>query len=284
MLAVGVVAMAAGACGSSDDGGRTGADDRVEVVAGFYPLAEAARRVGGEAVRVTDLTPGGAEPHDLELSSRDVDRIEDADVVVYLGGGFQPAVEKAAERASGDAIDLLDDEDDPHVWLDPRRMQAIASTIADALAEADPAGAAGYEAREAAYLEELQELDRAFETGLATCERRVIVTSHDAFGHLAARYDLEQEPIAGVDPEAEPDPRRLAALVDEVKARGVTTIFSEALVSPEVAETLAREAGVRTAVLDPIEGLSDERRAAGDDYVSVMRENLEALRLALGCT
>lgn len=282
-----VVALATvlAACGRPGDGGDPSgtAGGRTQVVAGFYPLAEAARRVGGDRVEVTDLTPGGAEPHDLELSSRDVDRIEDADVVVYLGGGFQPAVEKAAERASGAAIDLLDGEDDPHVWLDPVRMQAIVERVADALAAADPEGAEAFASGKAAYLAELRTLDDAFESGLAGCARRVIVTSHDAFGHLAARYDLRQEAIAGVDPETEPDPRRLAELVDEVRARGVTTIFSEALVSPEVAETLAREAGVRTAVLDPIEGLSDERRAAGADYVSVMNENLVALRTALGC-
>ena len=278
-----VVSVVLAGCGpgEGDAGGRDGG--AVEVVAGFYPLAEAARRVGGDRVTVTDLTPVGAEPHDLELATRDVDRIEDAAVVLYLGGGFQPAVEKAAERASGAAIDLLGGDDDPHVWLDPRRMQAIAGRVADALAEADPGRADAYAADAAAYVADLRALDEEFATGLRTCARRVIVTSHDAFGHLAGRYDLEQQAIAGVDPETEPDPRRLAALVDEVKARGVTTIFSEALVSPEVAETLAREAGVRTAVLDPIEGLSDERRAAGDDYLSVMRENLAVLRQALEC-
>jgi zinc transport system substrate-binding protein len=148
----------------------------------------------------------------------------------------------------------------------------------------DPQGAETYDRNAEAYESRLQALDRSFEEGLATCARRVIVTSHAAFGYLADRYGLEQEAISGLSPEAEPDPRRLQELIDLVKERGVTTVFSEELLSPAVAETLAREAGVRTAVLDPLEGLTPEEQQAGEDYVSIMRKNLAVLRSALGCT
>jgi len=266
-----------GACG----GGGADDDGRVRVVAAFAPLAEVAERVGGGGVTVTNLTPAGAEPHDLELTTEQVDDLLDADVVLYLGDGFQPAVEEASERTEGARIDLLEGEEgeDPHVWLDPQAMARLVERVRDALVEADGDGADGYRQRAAVYVDELRDLDADYEAGLAECDRRVIVTAHDAFGRLAERYDLEQVAVAGLSPEAEPDPRRLAEIADEVRARGVTTVFTEALVPPEIAETLAREAGVRTDLLDPIENFAGPT----DDYVSVMRQNLDVLRQALGC-
>jgi zinc transport system substrate-binding protein len=280
------------ACG---DGG--GDDGRPQVVAAFYPLYEAAQRVGGDLVQVRNLTPAGSEPHDIELNSRQVDQIEDAAVVVFLGRGFQPALEKAAERAKGTRVDVLsalrdlrpagagDDklDVDPHVWLDPRLLKTIVAEIAGALATADPANRATYEANAGAYSRELDDLDSALTTGLATCDRRVTVTAHAAFGYLAARYGLTQEAIAGLEPESEPSPQRLADLARKVRADGTTTIFYETLVSPKVAESLAREAGVKTAVLDPLEGLTEADAKAGRTYLSGMRDNLAALRQALGC-
>ncbi len=285
-IAVTVALLGSAACAGSKP--ERVADGRFLVVAGFYPLAEVAREVGGDLVDVRDLTPAGAEPHDLELTTDQVDLVEDADLVLYLGGGFQPAVASAAKRAGGTRLDGLAGESgaDPHVWLDPRGLSRIVERTRDALVDAldvDDERAATIRSNATEYLRELEGLDAEMASGLADCERRVIVTSHDAFGRLAARYDLEQIAIAGLAPEAEPDPRRLAELTDEIRDRDVTTVFSEALVSPEVAETLAREAGVRAAVLDPIEGLSDGRRRAGEDYLTVMRTNLAALRLALGC-
>lgn len=288
------LAISLGAACSGDGG--TG-DGRPQVVAAFYPLFEAAQRVGGDHVQVRNLTPAGSEPHDLELNSRQIDQIEDAAVVLFLGRGFQPALEKAAERAEGIKVDVLsslsdlrpagagDDklDVDPHVWLDPTLLKAIVGEVAGALSTADPANRAAYEANARAYSVELDELDAAFTAGLATCDRRVLVTAHSAFGYLAGRYNLTQEAIAGLEPESEPSPQRLADLARKVRADGTTTIFYETLVSPKVAESLAREAGVRTAVLDPIEGLSDEDAEAGRTYISAMRDNLAAIRSALGC-
>lgn len=289
---VGLATTLAAACG-----GGGAADGRPQIVAAFYPLFEAAQRVGGELVRVRNLTPAGSEPHDIELNSRQVDQIEDATVLLYLGRGFQPAIEKAAERAAGTKVEVLGSvgdlrpagsgdqhlEVDPHVWLDPRHQKAIVTKVSDALSEADPANGATYEANAGAYTRELDELDATFAAGLATCDRRVMVTAHEAFGYLAARYGLTQEALAGLEPESEPTPRRLAELASRVRDGGTTTVFYETLVSPKVAEALAREAGVRTAVLDPLEGLTDADAKAGRTYVSAMRENLAAIRLALGC-
>jgi zinc transport system substrate-binding protein len=265
----------AAACGGGDPGGS----GRAEVVAGFYPLAYAAEEIGGNAVEVVNLTPPGVEPHDLELSVRDVERIRAADLVLYLGDGFQPALEEAAEESQGRAFDLLKTQTglrpgDPHVWLDPLRYADVVDGVGDTLGRPQAA-------RD--LVERLRALDAELERGLAACDRRELVTSHDAFGYLAERYGLEQVAITGISPEAEPSPRDLERVTRLARERGVRTIFFETLVSPEVAETVAREVGAKTAVLDPLEGLSDKDLAAGEDYFSVMRANLRALQEGLGC-
>jgi zinc transport system substrate-binding protein len=257
------------------------------VAAAFFPLAEAARRVGGDAVEVLDLTPAGAEPHDLEVGTREVEAIEDADLTIVLGGGFQPGLEEIAEgRGALVVLDEIDTsggpKDDPHVWLDPTLMVEIADLVESRLIEADPDGADTYRANGEAFRDSLGELHGAFQETLANCERRLMVTAHEAFGWLAARYDLDQRAIAGVSPEQEPDPRRLAELAELVEKNGVTTVFTEALVSPEVAQALAREAGVETAVLDPLEG-QEEGTGGESGYEAGMRANLEALSDALDC-
>jgi zinc transport system substrate-binding protein len=281
--------LATAACGGSDDGGSA-----EHVIAAFYPIAYAAERIAPDA-HVENLTPAGAEPHDVELSPRTVEEIEDADTVLYFGAGFMPALEETVDDQEG-ALDLLAGERlmaareahghdepehseekskrDPHVWLDPNRYAAIARKIADALG--DP-GAAD------ALVGDLEALDAEYREGLATCERRQIVTSHAAFGYLADAYDLEQIPLTGVSPEAEPSARAIEGLVDEVREEGATTVFFETLVSPELAETVAREADAETAVLNPLEGLTEDEIRNGADYFTIMRENLAALRKALAC-
>lgn len=276
-----LVARAALAIALASCAGGPGGGGGLEVVAGFYPLAEAAARVGGDAVTVIDLTPPGAEPHDLELDAQAIARIGAADVVLAIRG-FQPALDDAAAGHPG-LLDVGAGAGDPHVWLDPQRMADIARDVAAALGRADPARAGAFRARADAFATELEAVDAAFRDGLARCARDLIVTSHDAFGHLASAYGVRVEPIAGTSPEGEPDPRRLADLVALVRSEDVTTIFTEPLVPPHVAQTLARETGARIATLDPLESLAPERVAGGEDYASVMRDNLDALRAGLGC-
>jgi zinc transport system substrate-binding protein len=275
------------------DAGSAGrADEPLGVVASAYPLAFVAERVGGDRVTVTNLTPPGVEPHDLELTPDDLEAIATADVVLAVGGGFQPSVEEAVQaEAQGITIDAVagvpappGQDGDPHVWLDPALVASFADRVAGAFAEADPAGAAGFAERADALQAELESLDREFRDGLAECRSRVLITNHAAFGYLAAAYDLEQRAISGLSPEAEPDPGRIAELAAEAERDGVTTVFTEELVSAEVAETLAAEAGLDVAVLSPLEGIIEERAAAGEDYLSVMRDNLEVMRDGLGCT
>jgi len=274
------------------------ADDRIAVVTSFYPLRFVAERIGGDCVSVRDLTPPGVEPHDLELTPDAVEAIATADVVLYLGGGFQPAIEDAVGEAGGQVIDLLDGVAtlpapagevkegltvDPHVWLDPSRLGGVVAETARALEDAGIPSSCDVSSSVESIGSDLAALDEAFRAGLAGCADDLIVTTHEAFGYLADAYGLRQEAIAGLEPEVEPNPKRLAEIVSLVEREGVTTIFSEELGSPDVAETLAAEAGVDTAVLFTIEGLTDEEVAAGKDYFSLMEENLDALRSALRC-
>jgi zinc transport system substrate-binding protein len=288
-----ILGLAGIACGCGGSG-----NDDPDVVAAFYPLAFAAERVAEPDVVVHNLTPPGVEPHDFELSGRDVEAVAGADLVLYLGHGFQPALEDAIEATGANAIDLLeridlleppaghgepqehsstrhpDDELDPHAWLDPTMYATMVERIGQELGRPDESEM---------LITELDDLDAELELGLANCERREIVTSHTAFGYLARRYELEQIGITGLSPEAEPAPGELRDLVEEIREHGATTVFFETLVSPRLAETIAREVGAETAVLNPLEGLTEDEVEAGADYFSVMRDNLRALREALGC-
>jgi zinc transport system substrate-binding protein len=264
------------ACG----GGNDSSGSRKTVVASFYPLAFAAEQIGGRTVSVENLTPPGAEPHDLEISPSDVGKIKSADVVLLLGHGFQPQLEDAS-GSGPNVVPLLDTpsldvhrDGDPHVWLDPIRYGRIVERVGAVLRR--PAVVARLVGR-------LNELDKEYRRGLAECARREIVTSHEAFAYLAERYGLRQIAITGLNPEAEATPQALRETVDAVRASHATTVYFERLVSPRLAETVARETDTKTAVLDPIEGLTDMEKKEGADYFTLMHTNLHSLQAGLGC-
>jgi zinc transport system substrate-binding protein len=297
LLAVTLVVSARAACtplSRPDDG-------RLHVTAAFYPLQFLAQRIGGGLVDVSTLTRPGGEPHDLELTPRDVAGLQDADLVVYLKG-FQPAVDSALaispphallDVSAAASLDLTytplsqagepraTTRQDPHFWLDPVRFTQVAGALEQAMATRDPAHADVYAANLARLTQDLSALDHDLASGLAGCAHRDLVTRHNAFGYLAQRYGLHQVGIAGLSPEAEPDPRELAHVAAYVRDHDVRTIYFETLVSPAIAQTVAREVGARTAVLDPLEGLTDS--SAGTDYLSVMRANLAQLKEGQPC-
>jgi zinc transport system substrate-binding protein len=280
------------------------------VAVAFYPLEEIVRNVGGEQVRVVDLTPPGGEPHDLDLTPERAADLERADVVFYLGHGFQPAVEKAVAGLPGRVakVDLLGRTDllpvtpvltgtngevdgeelaggkDPHVWVDPENMVALTTAVAETLDTADPTHAADHARGADAYRAKLARLGQDFATTLRTCASRSIVTSHRAFEYLARRYSLKQIPIAGISPDEEPDPRSLEAVATAAKADGVRVIFFEHRVSPRLSETVAAEIGATTDTLDPVETLTREDLQTGTTYLSVQAANLAALARALRCS
>lgn len=293
-------------------GGDQASDGR-RAVASFYPLAWVTEQVAGDSWTVDNLTQPGQEPHDLSLTIAQTAALESAGLIV-LEEGFQPAVDAAAEGSDAPVVDAATVVDlqaaehhegeseeehaehsgeegeseehdhgdlDPHFWLDPLLVADFADAVADELAEVDPDAATTYADNAAALRAELETLDQEFADGLASCERSTTVVSHDAFGYLT-RYGLDFEPIAGLSPDAEPTAADLGRLQSLIAEDGVTTVFSERLVSAKMADTLAGDLGVTTAVLDPIEGLSDD--TSDEDYLSLMRENLSALREANGCS
>jgi zinc transport system substrate-binding protein len=275
-------------------------DGKLDVVAAFYPLQFAAQQIGGDRVSVHNLVQPGVEPHDLELTPRQVAEVIDADAVIYLRD-FQPAVDNAvADTKKSKALDVStvttlrgdyvpvedgklqthDKGNDPHIWLDPTRMAAISDAVAKKLGSVDPGHAAEYTANAKTLDTKLAALDAEYKAGLANCARKDIVVSHNAFGYLAARYGLTQVPITGLTPDTEASATRLAEVTKYAKKNGITVIFFETLVSPKLAKALAAEVGAKAEVLDPIEGIAANSDA---DYFTVMRANLKTLRGALSC-
>lgn len=295
------------ACGTQDTGAAPASDDKLTVITAFYPLQFTAGRVAGDRAEITNLTEPGADAHNLELSPRQVAALGEADLVIYQSG-FQIAVDDAvSQMRPAHALDVTtvatmhqvdasgehdhdhptDDshdhgETDPHQWLDVDNMAKIADATAGALSRARPSDQQTFQANANALKADYSTLDEAYKTGLATCERSEIVVSHAAFGYLTERYDLTQIPIRGLDPDVEPSPARVADVQQLARDHGITTIFYETLVSPAVAEAVAGDLGLRTDVLDPLEGLTPESR--GSDYLEVMGSNLYALKAANACS
>ncbi|MER6023742.1 metal ABC transporter substrate-binding protein [Streptomyces anulatus] len=312
------------ACSTSDaaDGGN---GDKLKVTASFYPMQFLTERIGGEHVAVTSLTKPGVEPHDLELTPRQIGSISESDYVLYLKG-IQPAVDDAVEQSgvknTVDAATLTTLENhgsevsghdhghegeeehgheeeaheehsegdghnhgeeggaDPHIWLDPVKYAEVAKGVGKSLEKADPDHAADYKKNTDALVAELGELNTAYETGLKNTSTKTFITTHSAFGYLAERYGLTQQGIAGIDPEAEPSPARIQEIHTIAEKEKATTVFFETLASDRTAKTLAKDTGLKTGVLDPLEGITDKSRGA--DYIEVMESNLAALQKALG--
>ncbi len=272
-----LVVLPLAACSATDDDGRP------TVVASFYPLQFLVTEIAGDHVRVVNLTEPGKEPHDLDPSPKQVAEISQADLVVYAKG-LAPAIDKAAKENAGskdlDVTRYVDEEDgNPHFWLDPLRMAKAATEVEKKLAKIDSKHADEFAANLDKLTATLQGIDAAYTSGLASCERNLVVTSHDAFGYQK-KYGLEFAPITGLSPDAEPSPARIAELQDLIKKDGITTVFSETIASPKMANTLASELGISAEVLDPIEGVA---KGSGDDYTSLMQANLVNLEKANGC-
>ncbi|GGU08125.1 MULTISPECIES: metal ABC transporter substrate-binding protein [Streptomyces] len=317
-VSLGLVTLSA--CSGSSGAGDKESDGKLAVVASFYPMQYLAEQIGGEHVAVNTLTKPGVEPHDLELKPKQIGELGEADYILYLKGiqpAVDEAIKQAGVKNTVDAATLTKLEDhgtgaghdhagetaeehaahegeapadehgheseagaDPHLWLDPVKYAEVAKGVGASLEKADPAHAADYKKNTDALVKKLGDLDTAFETGLKNTTTKTFITTHAAFGYLAERYGLDQEGISGVDPESEPSPARIKELQDVAKKDKVSTVFFETLASDKTAKTLATDTGLKTDVLDPLEGITD--RSKGDDYIEVMQSNLAALKKALG--
>lgn len=294
----------------------TSSEKKLNVMASFYPMYDFATKVGGDKVEVTNMVPAGTEPHDWEPAATDVKNLEEADVFIYNGAGMEHWTEdvlgaldnkelKVVEASRGltllegkevdeeetedsssdsDASDESTDSEityDPHVWLDPLNAKAEMENIKNAFVEADPDNKDYYEQNYETYAEKFDQLDKEYKDGLADTKSKDLITSHEAFGYLCQAYGLNQVGIEGLSPDSEPDASRMNEIIKFAKENNVKTIFFEELVSPKVSETIADEIGAKTAVLNPLEGLTDDEISAGEDYFSVMESNLKTIEDAL---
>ena len=270
----------------------------LEVTASFYPLYYFASEIGGENVRVYNITPAGAEPHDYEPTSRDIVRIEKSNLLILNGRALEPWSDKIKNALEGKKVIVITAGDniatqkikedggalqDPHVWLDPVLAKEEVRSILQGFVLADPKNAPAYESNSRMLQQSLDTLHKEYQEGLNDCKKRDIVTSHAAFGYLAGEYHLRQISISGLSPDEEPSAKKLSELTDFVRKNNIQHIFFESLVSPKLSETIAHEVGVSTLLLNPIEGLSDEEKLAGKNYFTLMRQNLTNLRTALQC-
>ncbi|MBM7689898.1 zinc ABC transporter substrate-binding protein [Enterococcus ureilyticus] len=292
------------ACGQTKETDKAKKNGTINVVTTFYPMYDFAKNVVGDAGEVQLLIPAGTEPHDYEPSAKDIAKITDADVFVYNSHELETWVKDVLENVdekkvavveAAGSIDLMegaaheDEEDDhdghdhsheldPHVWLDPVLAKKEVEAIRDVLVEKYPEQKETFEKNTTAYLEKLQELDTEYKEAFAKAKNKTFVTQHAAFGYLAKQYGLTQESIAGISPDQEPSPSRLAELKKYIEEHNVSVIYFETTASSKVAETLARETGVELAVLNTLESVTQKEQDQGEDYISVMKTNLEALK------
>jgi zinc transport system substrate-binding protein len=299
ILAVAVIGLASFLIGTVGRPSKAVQSGKLQVVASFYPLYFFSRQIGGDKADVANIVPSGAEPHDYEPTAQDMARIERSRLIVLNGGGLEAwsdairkniDADKAIIVAAGEGLTTQRDtekgqtETDPHVWLAPRLAQKMVERIAQAFEQADPANRDYYRSNADSLKIKLGDIDMEYRRGLSNCKGKNIITSHAAFGYLAADYGLNQAPIAGLSPDAEPSPRQLADIAKFARDNKVKYIFFESLASPKLSQTIATEVGAQALVLNPIEGLSDEELSQGKDYLSVMHDNLINLQTALQCT
>ncbi|MFF0830549.1 metal ABC transporter solute-binding protein, Zn/Mn family [Brevibacillus sp. NPDC003359] len=301
-------------CGAANETAgtpQTGSDAsaKPKVYTTIYPLEYVAKRIGGEHVEVTNLVPAGVEPHDYEPTAKDMVALSRADLFAYNGSGLELWVEKAVTNLdknkttivnATEGLDLISAAEheheeeghaeeaghehgdlDPHVWLDPMHLKAQAEKVKNTLVQKDQAHAADYEKNYAQLATDLEQLDKEFKDMVTQAPKKEFMVSHSAFSYMAKRYGLEQVAISGVNPSDEPSTAELKSLVEHVKEHKISYVLFETLVSPKVAEVIAKEAGVKTATLNPLEGLTEDDVKAGRDYLSIMRDNMNTLKTAL---
>ncbi|UCG39659.1 MAG: zinc ABC transporter substrate-binding protein [bacterium] len=267
------------------------------MVASVFPLYEFAREVGGAQVEVWLLLPAGVEPHSWEPTPAEMVRLREADLFMYIGRAMEPWAEEVLRAVGGGEITVMEvmasadrgggaggGPSDPHIWLDLSQAAAIVERTGEVLAGLDPQRADLYRGNAARYAVRLRDLDRDYMAGLKACSTRILVTGgHAAFGHLARRYGLTQEPLYGLSPDAEPSPRQLVRVTRLVREEGVGAVFFEELLNPRLAQVLSEETGTKLMMLNPGANLTARQWSAGTTFLDLMRGNLASLREGLSC-
>lgn len=269
---------------------------KINVATSFYIMNDFASKIGGDRINLINLVPSGMEPHDFEPKTRDITRLKAANVFIYNGAGMEGWVDKVVQSAENKNLIVVEaskgikllgandsnkNQNDPYVWLNPQNAILQLSAIKDAFVKADPKNKTYYEQNFETYKTKFNELDNEYKTEVGSFKKKDIVVAHAAFGYLCDAYGLKQVAIEGLNAESEPTAARMAEISKFAKDNNVKVIFFEELVSPKVAETIAKESGAQTDMLNPVEGLSEDDKSKGKEYVTIMKDNLEALKKAL---
>jgi zinc transport system substrate-binding protein len=295
-------------CGDNQDSIPAPKADRLTVAASFYPIAEIVQRVGGDDVQLLALTAPGVEPHDSELSAKQLDELSKSDIVFYIGGGFQPDLEKAIGSLPKTtvvidllkSVDVIASEDDhskeesdghnhgnsdtdPHVWLDPTNMVTMSEIVSEEIAKVQTDLTSSLTSRQTEYANELNEVGTLIDTTFASCERKELVSAHDAFTYFTKRANLIAVPISGVDPENEPSAKELEAVAKIAQDRNVTTVFFEEVLPKAFADTVAQAIGASIDSINAVETIPQSELDAGATYSSIMKSNITKISTALGC-
>ncbi len=257
------------------------------VTTSFYPIYYFTSEIGGNRIEVVNITPQGIEPHDYELTAQDMILASRSRLMV-INGGLEPWGDRLKRQLEDVGIPVVVAGeglyiDDPHVWLSPIKAMKMVEVITEGLVTIDGRHGQEYRSRAEVLKDRLRQLDDEYREGLSECRLRTIFTAHKAFGHLVEEYGLEQVAVAGISPEQEPSLKESARIADLATMKGVRYIFFEELVSPKLAEVIAKEIGAETLVLNPLEGLAGNGEGESRDYFTEMRKNLTNLETALGC-
>lgn len=272
--------------------------NKIQVSASFYPLYFFSKEIGGIGADVKNVTPSGAEPHEYEPTAKDIAQIQESQMLVLNSEGFEPWGENIQKNISENIIIVIAGEGlanrqmsqegenikDPHIWLNPILAKNMADKIAEGFIKIDSANKDYYQSNTDKLKLGLDDLDKKYKQGLGNCKQKNIITSHAAFSYLAAAYGLNQVAIAGLSPESEPSSKQLSKIVKFAEENNVKHIFFESLASPKLSETIAREIGAKTLVLNPIEGLNADELKEGKNYFTEMENNLKNLKIALECS
>jgi len=291
-------------CANSSGAGFPEDNQKLNVATSFYTMYDFASKIGGDKVNIVNIVPSGMEPHDFELKSGDITRLQKAKVFIYNGAGMENWVDKVVTSANNKDLILVEASKgikllegsavhegekkgenvlqyDPHVWLNPQNAILELSAIKDAFVKADPKDKDYFEQNFETYKVKINELDKEYKSVVSSFKKKEIVVAHAAFGYLCDAYGLKQVAIEGLNAESEPTAARMAEISKYAKEQKFKVIFFEELVSPKVAQTIAKEAGAQTEMLNPLEGISDDAKKQGKEYISIMRDNLESLKKAL---
>jgi zinc transport system substrate-binding protein len=281
-------------------------EPKLKVVASFYPLADFAKQVGGQAVDITNMTPAGAEPHDFEPKAQDIQNIYKSQIFIFNGAGLDPWADKIQSDLESNGVKTIkmsdnfqilkpldivgsidgeqeDTTQDPHIWTDPVLVKKQVQIIRDMFDSVDSTRKTIYDQNADSFTSQLDSLDSSFRSTLKDCVQNEVVTSHNFLQYLGNEYGFSSIPISGISPDSEPSSKKLAELADLIKSKNIKYIFTENLISPKLSQTIAAETGAQVLVLNPIEGLSDDQIAQGQNYLSVQKDNLKNLSIALEC-